>query len=63
MSIGCYYGPMETWKVVYYPADTSQIGMCVALVEADCQQQAMRTFREQYAGQYRTVQSCKKLLG
>ena len=63
MSIGCYYGPLETWKVVYYPANTSHIGMCTALVEADCQQMAMQAFREQYSGQYRTIQSCKKLLG
>ena len=57
------YGNAETWKVVYYPANTSHIGMCTALVEADCYQTAMQAFREQYSGQYRSVQSCSKLLG
>ena len=63
MSIGCYYGPMETWKIVYYPTKHEAGEMGVALVEADCQQQAMRTFREQYSGMFTTIQSCKKLLG
>jgi hypothetical protein len=57
------YGPAETWKVVYYSTDTSRIGMCTAFVEADCYQTAMQAFREQYSGQYRTVQSCQKLFG
>lgn len=58
-----FYGPTETWKVVYYPKDSSKIGMGVALVEADCHQAAMQAFREQYAGEYFTIESCKKLLG
>jgi hypothetical protein len=57
------YGKAETWKIVYYPANTSHIGMQTALVEADCYQTAMQAFREQYSGQYRSVQSCSKLLG
>ena len=57
------YGKAETWKIVYYPKDTSHIGMCTALVEADCHQTAMQAFREQYGGQYRTVRSCTKLIG
>jgi hypothetical protein len=57
------YGPAETWKIVYYPKDYSCITMGVALVEADCHQTAMQAFREQYDGQYRSIQSCKKLLG
>ena len=57
------YGKAETWKIVYHPADHSCITMGVALVEADCHQTAMQAFREQYAGQYRTIQSCSKLLG
>ena len=63
MSTGCYYGPLETWKIVYYPKELNGGTMGVALVEADCHQQAMRTFSQQYAGQYSTIQSCKKLLG
>lgn len=55
-------GKPETWKVVYYPKDTSKIGMCVALVEADCQQTAFQAFREQYEGQYRTIAKVEKLL-
>lgn len=58
-----YCGATETWKIVYYPKDTSCITMGVALVEADNEQSAMQAFREQYSGQYRTVQSVKKLLG
>ena len=63
MSIGCYYGPMETWKVVYYPRELNGGMMGVALVEADSHQQAMYMFQQQYAGQYTTIQSCNKLLG
>ena len=57
-----YYGPLETWKIVYRPADLSNIHMGVALVEADSHQSAMQAFREQYEGQYRTVSSCEKLI-
>lgn len=58
-----YYGATETWKVVYYPKDSSNINMGVALVEAENEHTAMQAFREQYSGQYRAIQSCKKLLG
>lgn len=57
------YGPAETWKIVYYHKDSSNINMGVALVEADCYQTAMQAFREQYSGMYSSVYSCKKLLG
>jgi hypothetical protein len=57
------YGPAETWKIVYYPKDSSNIQMGVALVEADCEQTAYQAFYEQYAGMYRGIQSVKKLLG
>ena len=63
MSTGCYYGPMETWKIVYIPNEMSGGRRGVALVEADCQQQALYSFSQQYAGQYQTVETCKKLLG
>lgn len=58
-----YYGPLETWKIVYFPRELSGGQMGVALVEADCHQQAMYTFMQQYAGQYSGIQSCRKLLG
>ena len=60
-----YYGPSETWKIVYLPKDTSTWNgtRCVALVEAENHQHAMHTFMTQYAGQYFTIQECKKLLG
>lgn len=61
--MSCYYGPTETWKIVYYPAVANGGMVGVALVEADTHQQAMYNFRQQYAGQYSTVQSCQKLLG
>ncbi len=59
---GCYYGPLETWKIVYYPKELNAGQMGVALVEADCRSQAMFTFQSQYAGQYHTVKSCEKLI-
>lgn len=60
-----YYGPLETWKIVYILPVSQQGGgrRGVALVEADCHQMAMHTFMEQYAGQYYTVETCTKLLG
>jgi hypothetical protein len=58
-----YYGPLETWKVIYYPKNRRAGEMGVALVEADCRQEAMRAFMNQYAGQYETIDDCKKLLG
>lgn len=61
MSFGAYYGPLETWKVVYIPVNSTGGVRGVALVEADCHQQAMVAFREQYQGQYITIDECKKL--
>lgn len=57
-----YYGPLETWKVVYIPKEMNGGIRGVALVEADCKQQAMRAFMQQYAGQYHTVERCEKLI-
>lgn len=61
--MSCYYGPMETWKIVYSPVIMNGGMRGVALVEADCHSQAMYTFQQQYAGQYATIESCTKLLG
>jgi hypothetical protein len=58
-----FYGPTETWKIVYYPKDSSSLTLGTALVEADCEQSAYQAFREQYAGQYFTIKSVKRLLG
>ena len=57
-----YYGPLETWKIVYVPKVMNGGVHGVALVEADCKQMAMRTFMQQYAGQYFTIERCEKLL-
>ena len=57
-----YYGPLETWKIVYFPKDMTGGVRGVALVEADCRQQAMYTFMQQYKGQYTTVEKCEKLI-
>lgn len=62
MSTGCYYGPLKTWKVVYIPKIMDGGRRGVALVEADCEQQAMHSFMEQYRGEYSTVESCRKIL-
>lgn len=56
------FGKKVTWKVVYYPP-TLNGTMGVAFIEADTQQWAMHTFREQYKGQYSTVLTCEKLFG
>jgi hypothetical protein len=59
-----YYGQWETWKVVYLPKKDIMDGTRgVALVEAGDRHHAMQTFREQYSGQYVTIQSCEKLFG
>ncbi len=57
-----YYGPLETWKIVYVPKVMNGGVRGVAFVEADCKQMAMRTFMQQYAGQYFTIERCEKLL-
>ena len=57
-----YYGPLETWKIVYYPKILNGGVLGVALVEADCHQMAMQTFQQQYAGQNHTIKSCEKLI-
>ena len=56
-----YYGPLETWKIVYLPTTLNGGMRGVALVEADCRQQAMYAFSQQYAGQYSTIEKCEKL--
>ena len=56
------YGPEETWKIVYNPVVKNGGMVGVALVEADCRQQALYTFSQQYAGQYTTVEKCEKLI-
>lgn len=58
-----FYGPTETWKIVYYPVNLEGGKRGVALVEAHDQQHALFIFGQEYAGQYHTVESCKKLLG
>lgn len=58
-----YYGPLETWKIVYYPKQLSAGTRGVALVEADSRHMAMYTFQQQYAGQYGAIEKCEKLLG
>ena len=58
-----FYGNWETWKIVYVPKVMNGGIRGVALVEAGDRGHAMQTFREQYAGQYSTVESCQKLYG
>ncbi len=54
-------GPTYTWKVVYYPKVMNAGIMGVALVEANTKQLAIKTFMDQYAGQYGTIDRCEKL--
>ena len=55
------YGPTKTWKIVYNPKVLNGGQMGVAFVEADCRQQAIHNFQEQYRGQYTTIAKCEKL--
>lgn len=56
-----FYGQWETWKIIYVPKEMNGGVRGVALVEAGDRGHAMQTFREQYAGQYHTVESCQPL--
>lgn len=58
-----FYGKWETWKVVYIPKVMNAGIRGVALVEAGDKAHALQVFREQYSGQYHTVEKCEKLLG
>lgn len=58
-----FYGPTETWKIVYVPKILNGGMRGVALVEATDRHHAMYTFNQQYAGQFHTVESCTKLCG
>ena len=58
-----FYGKFDTWKIVYVPNVMSGGMRGVAIVEAGDRAHAMQTFREQYAGEYHTVESVEKLLG
>lgn len=55
-----FYGKWQTWKVVYFLPPNQWTGgntKGVALVEAGDQGHAMQVFREQYSGQFSTVDS------
>lgn len=60
-----FYGNTETWKIVYFlpPHLQNNGNRGVAIIEAYDQQHAMSQFQQQYAGQFFTIESCKKLLG
>lgn len=58
-----FYGPTETWKIVYIPKVLNGGMRGVALIEAPDRHAAMYTFGQQYAGQYCTIDSCTKLSG
>ena len=56
-----FYGKWETWKITYIPKVMNGGVRGVAFVEAGDHHHAMQTFRQQYAGQYHTVETCEKL--
>lgn len=56
-----FYGVWETWKVVYIPINSTGGVRGVAFVEAGDRAHASQVFREQYRGEYFTVQSIQKL--
>jgi hypothetical protein len=51
----------ETYKIVYTLRHQNNGQKGVALVEAYSWNHAMTTFQEEYAGQFFTIESCKKL--
>lgn len=57
-----FYGKWETYKIVYLPKVLNGGVRGVAFVEAGDRAHAMYTFRQQYAGEFSTVESCEKLL-
>lgn len=57
-----FYGKWDTWKVVYYPKVLNGT-KGVAFVVAGDRGHAMYTFRQQYEGQYSTVDSIEKMPG
>ena len=58
-----FYGPSETWKVVYVPREMNGGRRGVALVEAPDRQTAIYNFRQEYSGEFATVETCERLLG
>ena len=58
-----FYGKWETWKVVYEPTEKKPGVLGVAFVEAGDRAHATQVFREQYQGQFFTIERVEKLLG
>lgn len=59
-----FYGKWETYKIVYYLPPSQWSGgntKGVAFVEAGDKAHASQVFREQYSGQYSTIDSIEKL--
>lgn len=59
-----FYGKWETYKIVYSLPPERRSGFStkgVALVEAGDKSHASSVFKEQYAGQYFTIESIEKL--
>lgn len=59
-----FYGKWETYKVVYYLPGEKWSGGCikgVAFVEAGDKAHASYVFKQQYAGQFSTIDSIEKL--
>ena len=55
------YGKTETWKITYFPKHLDAGRMGVALIEAQTRAEATYAFRQQYAGEYHTINTCEKL--
>ena len=61
-----FYGAWETWKVTYYLPVEQRGGFSskgVAFVEAGDRAHASQVFREQYRGQYATIDRIERLYG
>jgi hypothetical protein len=59
-----FYGKWDTWKVVYQLPPSMRSGFNqkgVALVEAGDRAHASSVFKEQYAGQFFTIERIEKV--
>ena len=55
------YGKTETWKVVYIPKTLNAGMKGVAFIEAQTKAEASYFFKQQYAGQYHTIDTIEKI--
>ena len=58
-----FYGTWKTWKTVYTPKVLDEGMQCVAFVKAETQAEASYFFKQQYAGEFHTIERIERLTG